>query len=527
MRTATTLPCASWRERARAAVGAGLLFAVALAVAYGTRHVDSPAGIVTWSGAFITDEGFHSKWAQNAVRFGTYGDPYDFSFVPAGFIHNVATLLVFRLFGASFEVLRLYAAFLGALALLLYWGLLRAAPPPFSRWMALLLLVTTVNYMAYARVLFIEPLALVFGLAALSLAVRPRVGWGACALSIVLAFGAFLTKIHGVDVVVTVIAMWLLRLVAWREFDGLAARRVGSTLIFSVVFMLGVAAALYLRFQEGVGEFVAATQTQFLGRMSARQIPANEAKAFGGLLQNTHHAAFFVAMLAAFVAFAVRRPRIGAALGAFFRSPVGVLRSRLPDLRAYQLDIAMVLWLVLGILVRGASSYQAPRYFFPLLFPLSYLAVRLLFQAPERYRNGLFLVTLVIQAYVQAPLYGAWLYRKDVGSQYANHVSFAREIETRVPSGRAVLLGGDAAMYSLFGSRIRPIEPEYFPDRYGLCDRIAYWRPSFYVSTGADDAFLSALRKCPGVGPIDEVKREAVFTGKWGDRVLYAINYPR
>src|SRR5438477_6552907 len=128
MRKSSRRPNTVLMRRAYSGVAAGALVALVMFVAYATRFVDSPTGIVTWSGAFVTDEGFHSKWAQNATRFGSYGDPYDFSFVPAGFLHNMATLLVFRAFGASFEVLRLYAAFLAALALLLYWNLLGNAP---------------------------------------------------------------------------------------------------------------------------------------------------------------------------------------------------------------------------------------------------------------------------------------------------------------------------------------------------------------------------------------------------------------
>jgi hypothetical protein len=185
--------------------------------------------------------------------------------------------------------------------------------------------------------------------------------------------------------------------------------------------------------------------------------------------------------------------------------------------------MAMGLWLVLGLLVRGSTSYQPSRYFYPLLFPLSYLTVRLLQQAPARYRMPIFIVALLIHFAVQEPLYYRWLYRKDISSQYANHVSFSREIEARASTGTVILLGGDAAAYALFSQRIRPIEPEYVPAAYTLCDRIAYWRPTFYVGTGKDDPFIAQFRDCPGIGAIDEVKRERVFYGRWGERVLYSI----
>jgi hypothetical protein len=90
-----------------------------------------------------------------------------------------------------------------------------------------------------------------------------------------------------------------------------------------------------------------------------------------------------------------------------------------------------------------------------------------------------------------------------------------------------VVLGDDAAVYALFSNRIRPIEAGYVPNRYTLCDRIGYWRPAFYVATGTDAAFLSKLRQCPDVGAIDEVRRERVFYGAWGERVLYAISEPK
>jgi hypothetical protein len=501
------------------------LIVFALGVGYATRQVDSPGGIVTWSGAFTTDEGFHSKWAQNAVRFGTIGDPYDFSFVPAGFLHNMATFAVFRAFGASFEVLRLYAAFLAALALLTYWAVLAHAPPPFPRWQVIALLVATVNYPAYARVLFIEPLGLVLSLASLWLAIRAKRPWWACAASVLLAFAAFLTKIHFLDVVCTVCLLWVARLTVWRESDRVD-RGVLIALACSVAAMIIVTAALTWIFRGPIAEFVLYNESQFLGRSSAPlplKVLSSELKVFGSLLENTHHAAFLVSLVVAGIALAARRPWRGAAPAAPVRGLFGKVAGAIRGLRDYELDVAMGLWLILGLLVRGSSSYQPSRYFYPLLFPLSYLAVRLLQQAPARYRMPIFAGALLIHLAVQEPLYYRWLYRKDIVSQYANRVSFAHEIEARAPPGPVVLLAGDAATYALFSQRIRPIEPEYVPPGYTLCDRIAYWRPTFYVSGGKDDPFMAQFRGCPGVAAIDEVKRERVFAGSWGERVLYSI----
>jgi len=137
-----------------------------------------------------------------------------------------------------------------------------------------------------------------------------------------------------------------------------------------------------------------------------------------------------------------------------------------------------------------------------------------------------FLAVLLLHAYVQSPFYYSWLYRKDIGSQYSNRVSFSHEIEATARPGPVVLLGGDAAVYALFSNRIRPIEAEYIPGRYTLCDRIAYWRPAFYVSTGSDDPLVQKLRQWPGVGAIAEIKRERVFYGTWTERILYAISEP-
>ena len=496
----------------------------ALAAGYATRDLDSPGGIVTWSGAFTTDEGFHSKWAQNAARFGTFGDPYDFSFVPAGFLHNIATFAVFRVFGASFEVLRVYAAFLAALALIVYWSILAHARSPFPRWQAVALLVVTVNYPAYARVLFIEPLGLVLSLSSIWLAVR-KSSWEVCAASIVLAFAAFLTKIHFLDVVCTVLILWIARLTVWRDGERIDTG-VLTAVACSTATMIAVIAMLAWMFRGRIDEFVSYNQLQFLGRDAdplALKILSSEIKVFGSLLENTHHAAFLLALVVAGVALAAKRPwrAFGPAtsLPGFF----GVVAGTARRLRDYKLDVAMWLWLVLGLLVRGSTSYQPSRYFFPLLFPLSYIAVRLLQQAPTRYRMPIFLVVLVVHVAAQEPFYYRWLYRKDISSQYANRVSFAREIETKASPGPVVLLAGDAATYALFSQRIRPIEPEYVPPDYTLCDRIAYWRPAFYVSAGKDDPFIARFRDCPGVGAIDEVKRERVFAGSWGDRVLYSI----
>jgi hypothetical protein len=356
----------------------------AMIVGYAMRHVDSPGGIVTWSGAFNTDEGYHAKWAQNAVRFGTLGDPYDFSWFPAGFLHNIAAYGVFRVFGPSFEALRVYAAFLAALALILYWGLLAQAPDRFPRWQAVAILVVTVNYPAYARVLFIEPLGIVLSLASISLAVRTKAPPWVCALSIVLAFAAFLTKISFVDVTCTVLLVWVARLTIWRESDR-ADSAMWVAFAGSIGVMIGLIAALAWIFQASIVDFALYYyQTQYLG-LAAIPLPlkilSSEIRVFRDFLENTHHAAFLVSLIVAAAVVAFKRPwqRTGPS-----QAPSTVFdkfASWARALRDHKLDVAMVAWLVIGFLLRGSTSYQPSRYFFPLLFPLSYAAVRLLQQS--------------------------------------------------------------------------------------------------------------------------------------------------
>lgn len=498
---------------------------MSLLVAYATLRVDSPAGIVTWSAAFVTDEGFHSKWAQNAVRFGTYSAPYDFSFVPAGFLHNLAVLGVFGLFGASFEVARLYAGFLSGLALVLYIVLLRHAPPRFRAWQALAILVITINYVAYARVLFIEPLGLVFSLAALLFAVGSRATATACALSVTLAFLAFLTKVHFADIIGTVAVIWLLRLTVWNSLPRGEARRIASAFAVALAVSCLATIAVYVGFRDLVAEFASIAGSQMMKRGEAPlllKVARNQAQVFAGLYANTHHAAFFASLAlatAALVWAGARRVTAGHPLRALFPASLTDASLRLSE---YKLDVAMVLWLLFGILVRGIASYQPPRYFYPLLFPLSYLAVRLLATCGRQYAPA-FAVVLLIHGYAQAPPYWRWLYRKDVTTQYANRVSFAREIESRAPDGMVALLGGDAATYSLFGTRMRPIDLDYVPANYTICDRVGHWRPRFFVASAAHAASLSVLRSCAAVASIDEIRREYAFGT--GERILYAVSY--
>jgi hypothetical protein len=343
-----------------------------------------------------------------------------------------------------------------------------------------------------------------------------------------LAFAALLTKLHFIDVTCIVLLMWVARLTLWREHDR-ADRAMWIALAGSTAAMIVVCAALIWIFQDRIAEFASYNQTQYLGRAALPlplKILLSEAQVLRDFLQNTHHAAFLASLLVAGVAVAVRRPWKPVQASVASRRLADSIVEAIYALRDRKLDVAMGLWVVVGFVLRGATSYQPSRYFFPLLFPLSYIAVRLLQQAPTRYRMPIFLVILIVHLAAQEPFYYRWLYRKDISSQYANRVSFVREIEARAPSGPVVLLAADAAAYALFSQRIRPIEPEYVPSGYTLCDRIAYWHPAFYVSAGKDDPFIARVKECPGVGPIDEVKRERVFAGSWGDRVLYSIASP-
>ena len=164
--------------------------------------------------------------------------------------------------------------------------------------------------------------------------------------------------------------------------------------------------------------------------------------------------------------------------------------------------VVLALWTVFGIAVIGSLNYRPTRYMLFLDYPLivlgCYAAVRLL---PRRSGPAVTLALVAMLAY-QAHLFERW-----------------------APDGRQALQadglpGRDGAHRRRRASRHHPgawpggsrtgaaLEPDHAPgrsgfvpvSRYSLCQRLAYWKPLFYVRLQEDaTSEEAALSSCPQV----------------------------
>ncbi len=472
--------------------------------------------ITSYSGTFITDEGWYSKSARSLALWGEWGHPMDRNIYSHTPLFALWMAGVFEVSGVSLEVARSasIAAFLASL-----WMLYLICR---TRWAvevslaACLAVSATLHVVTFSRMAIVEPTGVAVSLAALLLWIRYPARPGACVASLALAACAVFIKVGFVFTLGAAGLLWL------ADAAGLArrSRARAGTLALAIAGVGGTAVAAMLAVRAWAGR----------DWLEMQQLAVYEQTGTAGLRASLNYVMWSVEE------FLFEEPQrlvllAAAALlvPAILLPWTAVSARRLASGRAV---LALALWAVAGFVLFSIFEYRMPRYYYFLIYPLTFLALEGSAAFFARRTAALAAAVLALHLVAQVPDWGRWLDREPSASQS----DMARAVAARITGGAAgsgrtegarppVLLGLNAAFVALFDDRIRPLELEFVEPEV-LCRRIEWWRPPYFLHY---DSQLDDYRQlCPGlVRELQPLEYHTVM-GRWyydSDVVLSRVVY--
>jgi hypothetical protein len=489
-------------------------------------EIDPPHGIVSWSGEFLTDEGWYSKNAQLLARFGTPRNPYDSNLIVSTPVFVLITAGLFELFGVSLYVGRYTSVAASVLSLLLVYRIARRQVSNELAALATLGSAVTLHQVTYARMSIVEPLATLFSMLAIYVVVvRPNRLVNRI-LGLALALLAFLTKSTFLYAVVAIAGALILTAVCESRRDRrLAYRTLGAVGLLIVSTVLARTFVRYLFPEEAiVSSFAVGAR---FSDLSPEAVARNALRAFRYVTTSGHWTVPMVVMLAALALTSIRSIR------------------GIPSTISLEGRIVLA-WLVAGLTMFGLFRYQPPRYFYFLSFAVPLLAVLLVggLTPSSVGRRGIGRVLLygmvLVHCALQIPGYRTWYWRGGASSFVEMGREFASRIERDDQSmtNETVVMGPASSFVSLFATRLRPTEFSFFvalPVGKNLtligreddvCTRVNHWRPLYTV--GPESQTGRIVERCSHlVVREDEIGRQTVMNRYYfkSDFVLRRLTY--
>ncbi len=476
--------------------------------------------ITSYSGTFITDEGWYNKSARSLALWGEWRHEMDRNIYSHTPLFALWMAGVFEVFGVSLEVARAASVASFFASLWLFYLICR------TRWQAEVSLAAcvavsaTLHVVTFSRMAIVEPTGVAASLAALWLWIRYPGRAGACVASVALAACAMFFKVSFVFTPGVVALLWLADAVASRHepekshaSTWLAWSRQARALVLAVAWIGAAAVAAMLGVRSWAGrdwfEMQAVAvyeQTGTAGPLASLIYQLESVEEF--LLEDPER-------LVLLAAAALMLPALLLPWSARGARPLVAGRAYL----------AMALWMAAGFVLYSAFEYRVPRYYYFLIFPLTFLALEGVTALFCRRRARIAAAVLALHLAVQVPDWGRWLDRGSSSSQ----ADMARAVTARITGGGEppVLLGLNAAFVALFDPRVRPLELE-FVDPEVLCRRIEWWRPAYFLLY--DSQFPDYEPLCPGL--VRELRPLEYHTvmGRWyydSDVVLARLVYDR
>ncbi len=499
--------------RSPSAVRIAILLAL-LAVSCGLRlrglDHDLAYDITSYSGSFITDEGWYNKSARSLALWGEWGHEMDRNIYTHTPLFALWMAGVFKVFGVSLEVAR--SASIGAffLSLWILYLICRTRRGVETSLATCLVVSVTLHVVTFSRMAIVEPTGVAVSLAALFLWIKYPARPMVCVLSVALAACAMFLKVGFVFTPGVVGLLWLadaagLTVMASRRQALRLILAIGVVGTTAVLAMLGVRAGAGRDWYE-MQDVAVYEQTSTVGLRDSLNYQVWSVEEFlfeepQRLVLLIAAGMMFAALLLPWTARDARRQASG---------------------RAW---LAMALWAVAGFVLFSMFEYRMPRYYYYLIYPLAFLALEgsaAFFT--RRYRRLAAAGVLALHLVAQLPDWGRWLDRGPSSSQS----DMARAVAARITGDATedrppVLLGLNAAVVALFDDRIRPLEWE-FVEPEALCRRVEWWRPPYFL------AYVSQLPDalCPGI--IRELRPLDYHTvmGRWyydSDVVLTRVVY--
>lgn len=492
--------------------------AVLFIIAYLTIHVDHPLGISGKSRALYVDEGFYSDAAQNFTKFGRWSFPLDFPHWAGAPLLTFIQSVVFTVFSPTLETARLLSVAFSLVTALAFYYLARMGLSPLVAVLFTVSSVLTFNYAVHARSALADPVAVCFAMLALLIFARLRITRLSIPVSIGLAFLALLSKVYFVFVLATVAGLWLIELWLYPVFTGRPVQKRDLAILGMSLAAAGMLFAVFLQvFGEHLADYysINANKIPFLDPVylvdslvgSLNALPYNT---------KTHVPLLIVAASVILAAAMLLHPR--------WRTLVLSRAARLS-----RAELAVCVWLIVGIVTIGVLQLKKPHYYFFAVLPLCLAgAVGLKLILPARFHAGAVSGAAALHLLFQAQFYHAWVERPDRTALYDASHEVARIVHQRTQPGMVPVIGEYSAQLGLFSERVFSLDAKWSPG-YALCERVVHWTPRFHVNIvwpgSVSQRELSLIAGCRQVDRTEEIARFTVFTPSGDELVLSRIHY--
>ncbi|HUT34027.1 MAG TPA: hypothetical protein VNE39_11130 [Planctomycetota bacterium] len=434
--------------------------------------LDAPGGIVSGSGALVTDEGGYLKPAKLYYTFGVLRNDLDVNWgLYVAPLYTALTLALGGLFRNVLVATRYASVVFSVASVAVFYRLCRHGKTRAESLICCLVVAASLDEFTFSRVAFVEPLGTLLSLLALASWVCWRGRWRWVAASFAFAVLSVWCKLTFLYAALAVSALWAWE--AYRACRGGKMRQAGGIVAFGLgaVCLLG---AVQIALLECAGADAAESQglmEKSHAGVTPKAAVLNELRLLWTYSRQPWRE---VPCIAAILGLAVllARLRRGRERPA---PPPGAVERCAGHRRPLA---AMALWLILGMLFFGLFEYQVPRWLTFTIFPAAYLVASLIAHVATRRRVAMLLLVLALHVLAQVPS----LYRYAARTHKTSLLDSARDVAARVGSADApvALLGQFGHMAALFGDRIRPIATAWRTGE-SLRRRVARWRPAYFV----------------------------------------------
>lgn len=446
-----------------------LLFFLLILIAFGARLIHLQADFpteLTWSGLLYTDEGWYSRNAAAACLTGNWHVEGDFNPAVNTPLFFAFQSLIFRFLGFGLISARLMVVTFSILLGLVVYYLLAAHISRRAGAIGLLLLGTNYTWFAFNRLAILEIPMIFFITLALALLLHPEErNRTVTTIHAALCFaGAMLIKTSAMFALPVLLAAVLLT----------QKRPFAKSLQQSGVFLV-VLAAVFLVYWFLLAVPYWDDFRFFIDLNIASRIEFT----IGRMIDSSIKSVYFGKYLS------------------WFLYPVGMFYAGLcfmldPKFRRNRLVLCSALWTVSLLLMIALNHYFPPRYYLPLMVPLTILTAIVADDFLGREKISPFAWAFLILISFSAAYDGARIIRYLAFPSYS-FVEMARNMKARIESGgdsHTIILGYQANQIGL-ATGIESIN-----DKHGTKSlewRIQRYRPNYYVRWGNFDDYLPIL----------------------------------
>jgi len=467
------------------------------------------------SRAMYVDEGFYSDAAQNFVKFGSWGLPYDLRHWPGAPMLTVLQTSVFSVFGISTTAARLISVVFGLVSFVSLYLIARVRFGDLLSLFFSVVAISTISFTSHSRAAIADPIALGFSMLALLFFLRIDNRLWAIPLSLLAAYFAFLSKMYFLFTLLTLVMFWLIEIVIMSRVN---KNRVKSELcVFLASLLLITLSYLLVRivFKNSFAEFLHINSNKIpvfdliiLGKqflISLQHIPFNT---------KTHILLFCLILVISL-----------SILSKIFRKDIEGIIQLAHNWGREGWVFTVFLFSGIGIITALNIPTKAHYFYFSIL-PISFLAVLgLVIILPDKLKTPVISGILLVQLLFQATFYSEWLNRSELNSVADASNSIVSQIENENPilNETVAIIGQYASQLGLYSHRLMPLDLRW-SKKTQVCNRIDYWKPKYLVDFHfpARGSFsYDTLIDCPQINNLELISRFSVFK-QWQDEIVFS-----